>query len=154
MSILIKDMEMPKSCMECPFSDKIAWCLVPGDWRQRYYMPEEDISEDCPLSEIEPCDDAVGRKSVEYPLAYYDNWILCTPDTMPEESVWVGAEELGVTISDEVFVTFEEPNGERFVKQLRFHGGKLGALDQYFMDIHHKGSVPIAWKPLPKPYQG
>ena len=71
MSILIKDMEMPKSCMECPFSDKIAWCLVPGNWRQRYYLPEEGISEDCPLSEIEPCDDAVGRKAVEYLLAYY-----------------------------------------------------------------------------------
>ena len=84
----------------------------------------------------------------------HDNWILCTPDTMPEESMCVGAEELGTTISDEVFVTFEEPNGKRFVKQLRFHGGKLSAFDQYFMDIHHKGSIPIAWKPFLKPYQG
>ena len=52
MSVIIKDMEMPSSCMECPFSDHEAWCLIPGDWRKRYYCPDDERSDDCPLVEI------------------------------------------------------------------------------------------------------
>lgn len=52
MSIIIKDMKMPKTCKECPFSDHEAWCLIPGDWRERYYMPEDERSEHCPLIEL------------------------------------------------------------------------------------------------------
>lgn len=38
--------------MECPFSDHEAWCLIPGDWRKRYYCPDDERSDDCPLVEI------------------------------------------------------------------------------------------------------
>ena len=54
MSIMIKGMEMPKTCKECPFSDHEAWCLIPGDWRERYYCPEDERSEHCPLIELPP----------------------------------------------------------------------------------------------------
>ena len=43
---------MPKNCKECPFSDHEAWCLIPGDWRERYYCPDDERSDDCPLTEI------------------------------------------------------------------------------------------------------
>lgn len=49
MDVLIKDMDMPKNCKECPFSDHEAWCLIPGDWRKRYYCPDNEVSDDCPL---------------------------------------------------------------------------------------------------------
>lgn len=52
MSLIIKGMEMPKNCKECPFSDHQAWCLIPGDWRERYYCPDDEVSEHCPLSEV------------------------------------------------------------------------------------------------------
>ena len=52
MSILIQGMEMPKNCKECPFSDHEAWCLLPGDWRERYYCPDDERSDDCPLVDI------------------------------------------------------------------------------------------------------
>lgn len=52
MGIYIKDMEMPKSCKECPFSDHEAWCLIPGNWRKRYYCPTDEVSDDCPLVEV------------------------------------------------------------------------------------------------------
>lgn len=52
MSIMIKGMEMPKTCKECPFSDHEAWCLIPGDWRERYYMPKDERSKYCPLIEL------------------------------------------------------------------------------------------------------
>ena len=52
MSVLIKGMKMPSSCMECPLSDHEAWCLIPGDWRERYYCPDDERSHDCPLVEI------------------------------------------------------------------------------------------------------
>ena len=52
MSVLIKGMEMPESCRKCPLSDKEAWCLIPGNWRERYYMPASGRSEYCPLVEV------------------------------------------------------------------------------------------------------
>ena len=52
MGVYVKGMEMPKNCMECPFSDHEAWCLIPGDSKKRYYCPTEVISEHCPLVEV------------------------------------------------------------------------------------------------------
>lgn len=54
MSILIRGMEMPKNRKDCPFSDHEAWCLIPGDWRERYYCPDNERSEYCPLIELPP----------------------------------------------------------------------------------------------------
>ena len=52
MGVYIKGMKMPKNCIECPFSDHEAWCLIPGDPKMRYYCPKEEISEHCPLVEV------------------------------------------------------------------------------------------------------
>mgnify|MGYP007122039505 CR=1 FL=1 len=52
MSVIVRGMEMPKNCKECPFSDHEAWCLLPGDWRERYYCPDDERSADCPLISI------------------------------------------------------------------------------------------------------
>ena len=54
MSVIVKNMEMPKNCKDCPFSDHEAWCLIPGDWRERYYCPDDERSEYCPLIELPP----------------------------------------------------------------------------------------------------
>jgi len=79
-------------------------------------------------------------------------WILCS-EKMPEEHEWVGTKKFGTTISDEVYVTFENPKGERFCKHLSFQNGKLSSFDQSTIDAFYKGSKPIAWMPLPKPYE-
>lgn len=81
------------------------------------------------------------------------HWIPCTPDTMPEEREWIGTERFGTTISDEVYVTFKTPDGELFTKHLRFQNGQVPGYEQRTIDVFYKGSVPIAWKPLPKPYE-
>ena len=49
MSVVIKDMEMPKSCRDCPFNNENAWCLAPGEWRDRYHIPQSGRSKACPL---------------------------------------------------------------------------------------------------------
>ena len=54
MSVIVKNMEMPKNCKECPFSDHEAWCLIPGSWKERYYCPDDERSEHCPLIELPP----------------------------------------------------------------------------------------------------
>ena len=54
MSVIVKNMEMPKNCKTCPFSDHEAWCLIPGSWRERYYCPDDERSADCPLIELPP----------------------------------------------------------------------------------------------------
>ena len=82
-----------------------------------------------------------------------NGWIPCTPETMPEEHEWLGTKKFGTTISDEVYVTFENPKGERFCKHLSFQNKKLSDYDQLTIDAFYKGSKPIAWMPLPEPYE-
>lgn len=78
-------------------------------------------------------------------------WIPCD-EQMPEEREWIGTKRFGTTISAEVYVTFESPDGVRFAKHLCFHNGKLSNLDQLTIDTFYKGAIPIAWMPLPKAY--
>lgn len=79
-------------------------------------------------------------------------WIECS-ERMPDEREWIGTKRFGTTISDEVYVTFENQKGERFAKHLSFQNGKLSASDQQTIDVFYKGSKPIAWMPLPEPYR-
>lgn len=72
-----------------------------------------------------------------------ERWILCSK-RMPEEHEWIGTKQFGTTISDEVYVTFENPNGERFAKHLSFQNGKLSGFNQSKIDAVHKGAIPIA----------
>lgn len=78
-------------------------------------------------------------------------WILCD-ERMPEEHAWIGTKKFGTTISDEVYVTFENEKGERFCQHMKFQNGELSRYDQFHMDTWFKGSKPIAWMPLPEPY--
>lgn len=78
------------------------------------------------------------------------SWIPVS-DQMPEEHEWIGTKQFGTTISDEVYVTFETPKGDRFTQHLSFQNGKLSRFDQQTIDAFYKGSVPISWKPLPEP---
>ena len=79
-------------------------------------------------------------------------WIPIS-ERLPEEHEWIGTKEFGTTISDEVYVTFESPKGERFAKHLRFQNGRVSNAVQREIDAFHKGSVPVAWMPLPEPYK-
>lgn len=79
-------------------------------------------------------------------------WILCS-EKMPEEHEWIGTKKFGTTISDEVHVTFEAHNGDRFVRQLSFQNGDLSAFEQRVIDAWHGGSKPIAWMKFPEPYK-
>ena len=80
-------------------------------------------------------------------------WIS-VKDRMPEEHDWIGSKRFGTTISDEVYVTFEAPNGERFTKHICFWNGGLSPAEQHTMDTIYKGAKPIAWMPLPEPHRG
>jgi len=78
------------------------------------------------------------------------HWVLMS-EKMPEEHEWLGTKRFGTTKSDEVYVTFESPNGERFCQHLSFQNGGLSAYDQSIIDALYKGSKPVAWMPLPEP---
>lgn len=81
------------------------------------------------------------------------DWTPCS-EQMPKEHEWLGTKRFGTTISDEVYVTFESPKGERFCRHLSFQNGKLSAFDQSTIDAFFKGSRPVAWMSLPEPYKG
>lgn len=71
MSVVVKGMRMPESCKECPFSDHEAWCLVPGNWQERYYCPDDCISDDCPLVDLGKHGDLIDRDEFKETLDYY-----------------------------------------------------------------------------------
>jgi hypothetical protein len=79
-------------------------------------------------------------------------WISVS-EKMPEEHEWIGTKRFGTTMSNEVYVTFENPKGDRFTKHLSFQNGKLSLADQQRINALYKGSVPVAWMPLPEPYK-
>ena len=71
MSVIVKNMEMPKNCKDCPFSDHEAWCLIPGSWRERYYCPDDERSADCPLIELPPHGRLTAKKTITE-IRYHD----------------------------------------------------------------------------------
>ena len=79
-------------------------------------------------------------------------WIPCS-ERMPEEHEWMGTKKFGTTISDEVYVTFENEKGERFCKHMKFQNGELSRYDRLHMDTWFNGGKPIAWMPLPEVYE-
>ena len=140
MSVLIDGIPMPKDCRDCCFkyesdaSDRLAYCYISGCW----IIPKDsERAGVCLLKEIQP----------------EPQWIPCS-ERMPEEREWIGTKRFGTTISDEVYVTFENPKGERFCKHISFQNGKLSNFDQRKIDAFFKNAVPIAWMPLPEPYNG
>ena len=69
MAILIKDMDMPKSCSECKLDLRTDICKAFCEWNEEhpYSIRAMDRLPDCPLSEVpELCEDTVPRASVEY----------------------------------------------------------------------------------------
>lgn len=80
-------------------------------------------------------------------------WTPCN-NCMPEEHEWIGTKRFGTTISDEVYVTFEAPDGQRFADHISFQNGKLSRSDAERMRVWYKGAKPIAWKPLPESWKG
>lgn len=124
----------------------------------------------------DPCEDCVSRQAVDHlcfeflransddNIAFYEHfrdlphvtpmqkWIPVS-EKMPEEHEWIGTKRFGTTKSNEVYVTFETPKGDRFTKHLSFQNGKLSLADQQTINAFYKGSVPVAWMPLPEPYK-
>lgn len=94
------------------------------------------------------------------PLEVWERLVSAAPKwipvskRLPKEREWIGTDTFGTTISDEVYVTFEMPNGERFTDHLSFQNGKLSPRKQSEIDTWHKGAKPIAWMPLPNHYEG
>lgn len=86
-------------------------------------------------------------------IAPKQDWTLCR-ERMPEEYEWIGTKQFGTTISDEVYVTFETPDGQRFADHISFQNGKLNHSDAEKIRVWYKGAKPIAWQPFPEPYRG
>lgn len=143
------------------------------DWDDAHY---EALQMAIGALEREPCEDAISREDAMFLIAHYRNeirheamddikasmiklpsvtpkqkWIPVS-EKMPEEHEWVGTKRFGTTMSNEVYVTFETPKGDRFTKHLSFQNGKLSLADQQRINAFYKGSVPVAWMPLPDPY--
>ena len=78
MSVLIKDMEMPETCAECPFGEYEDASYFHCALMKFSYIhkAESDRLDNCPISEVqEPCEDAVktiteasftGRDGLDY----------------------------------------------------------------------------------------
>lgn len=68
MSVLIKGMEMPKSCPECPLADEIVHCPLTG---KTYNWGMIERASDCPLVPVPPHGDLIDREKLYEQTA---NW--------------------------------------------------------------------------------
>ena len=114
--------------------------------KQLLERAESETPEDAQLVEISVPVDIVRE------IISAQQWISCS-ERMPDEHEWIGTKKFGTTISDEVYVTFEAPDGQRFAKHISFQNGKLSPADEQRMKVWFKGVKPIAWMPLPEPYR-
>ena len=63
MSVLIKGMEMPKKCLDCPMCDNNDDCVIQED--KHFHTWEEQIA-GCPLVEVpEPHGDLIDRDALD-----------------------------------------------------------------------------------------
>ena len=111
MSILIKDMEMPKSCMDCPFKgfDRAGGrgniCTINDSITLHAVLDGVDVKfvrmGDCPLVPVPPHGDLIDKKTVTdnlckiltnaKPPTNYPNWndaiiaVMTTPTIIPAE---------------------------------------------------------------------
>ena len=73
MSVIIKDMEMPKSCRDCPFPTEEMW----GAYKCQYahkWGDDENRADDCPLIEIStPHGRLIDADKIEYHFNVNEN---------------------------------------------------------------------------------
>lgn len=134
-------------------------------------MCSDEPCEECPFYEKDtprgysPCHDwLMHEQAAEYiqELIALKETLSAEPERkwipvserLPEEREWLGTKQFGTTKSDEVYVTFENPKGERFCKHLSFQNGKLSRFDQSTIDAFYPEAKLIAWMPLPESYKG
>ena len=76
--IAIKEMKMPNSCSECNLTARKTWNYVCSINLKDIDCAETKRPKDCPLVEVDTCDDAISRKSMLDYLKYLHG-------EMPEE---------------------------------------------------------------------
>lgn len=81
MSILIKDMEMPKSCWDC-FACHDGWCII-----NQKIEGHRTVTHSCPLVEVPKHGDLIDRDAINWedeiwkkkcisPYVVYRTWVL------------------------------------------------------------------------------
>ena len=116
-------------------------------------MSAYDVRLDAYVSQRNQVDCDIDTISNLPPAQPVQRWVPCS-ERLPEEREWIGTKRFGTTISDEVYVTFEAPDGQRFTDHISFQNGKLSASDAERMRVWYKGAKPVAWMPLPEPWKG
>ena len=161
-----------RNCFGCKYSkdnhnagtEECHLCM----WENQYTpTTKNDLGVDCvSRQEVDRLARIYLKEATDNHVAFYEHFLdlpSVTPqeprwipvsERLPEEREWIGTKRFGTTISDEVYVTLETSDGERFTKHLRFQNGGLSKIDQETMRMWYKEAVPIAWMPLPtKPYE-
>ncbi len=111
------------------------------------------------IAENMKMDKSISKEGYEYfqqaikALEEQNDWIPCS-ERMPKEREWIGTKRFGTTISNEVYITFEASNGERFCDHVRFQNGKLSESKQIELNAIAKSIKPVAWRELPQPWRG
>ena len=173
MAILIKDMEMPKSCSECPMYSRYESCclLESNGCVDRYNYDFNLIPDWCPLSEVsELCEDAVSRKGVAEAVEYYKKsvhhilgdcefervadaihgLIRALPSAQPEPQ-WISCSESLPEAQTEVIVSCTDDSGD--TKFRYTSSGWVTTDKEYWIADNEINNFVVAWMPLPEPYQ-
>lgn len=104
MSVLIKDMKMPKNCSDCPLNYDMMSCMITGTrwWSDTMVLMDFDCQEsrlyDCPLVELP---EHHGRLIDENEVRTVMNWLLTQPQRPTWNDTYHAIQEMNATVEAE-----------------------------------------------------
>ena len=136
MSVLIKDMEIPKNCNECKLDLRTDICKAFCEWNAEhpYSIRATDRLPDCPLSEApEPCEDTIYRQAAIDAIDEKSDEIYKTKQkgaTYPHDDFFQGMayaeniiKQLPPAQSDQRWIPCSEMEPKKSGHYLCIHGG-------------------------------
>ena len=140
MSILIKDMEMPERCLECPFYDNYNYycTLYSFGIPARYNRDGSTRPEWCEIKELPECEDVVSRQEaigLVNDHTFYDDYddtdknclidgLLSLPSAQPEptriisETRAIPSDDDSVSLSETVTATYYDEEKEEWSRRI------------------------------------
>ncbi|MBQ1805435.1 MAG: hypothetical protein II010_05985 [Oscillospiraceae bacterium] len=107
MSILIKGMEMPKNCAECPVN--LTACKRGYEYLLAHPELYDQRAEDCPISYVPPHGDLIDRR---YAIATACSGRIRTLPTTEDGENWIRVEEVRESIKNAPTIIQASEEGE------------------------------------------
>ena len=149
----IKEMKMPNSCSECNLTTRKTWNYACSINLKDIDCTETKRPKDCPLVEVDTCDDAISRKSMLDYLKYLhgemqeEEFVKALPSVTPNKDEWVPISE---RLPEERIAVLVWCPERKNIYCACYEEKQWWIFGAYFKKIEDDVT---AWQSLPEPYE-